>query len=485
MKRKNIVVIESEAAPDDKYAIWKKGDKIKKVIGDEWTLVAESPFKDNIGQKYAYWDLTLLPEDFEFIDRGGDYSALFKGVRNLGQRMDLIKNINISVAAKRSFAEMFSETDATDLVTPKIAEPSKLLVGYVDMESMFAGASSKTIFLNDDWTSSMLIDKYARHMCANCGNLVSFTVAKCLSPVSFVSWEGMFENCYNLEFIGVNGYMPPLTRSFIDTGNTSDRAVFKNCYKLSNYPSQITLLLDPDHLSNYEADASEMFYLTGSKATTKNALDVQFPYIRTANWCFYGANFSTLRFIGELEKLLYANHFCDSVIGLKSHPNITSKIKEADYAFQNCTELEAGIDWDFSELETAKGMYKGCTNLLTCTKSAIGDYDTPHLRDISEMFSGCTKLIQIPAFDCTYVQDATDVIRDCTSLQLLNQGGFRNIHCDLDLSTATAITAESLVNLMAVLGTVDGKTLTLGDTNKAKLTDEQIAVATNKGWIVA
>lgn len=484
MKRKNIVVIESETAPDDKYAIWKNGDKIKRVIGDEWTCVAESPFRDNVGRKYAYWDLTLLPEDFEFIDRGSDYSYLFKGAHNLNQRVDLIKNINIAFVSKRSFVEMFAGTDATDLVTPKIVEQN-LKHGIIDMESMFAGASSKTIFLNDNWATAMFVPKLMRRLCANCENLISFTLAKYTPFVYIMSWEGMFENCYNLESIGQSGNMPSLSRMYIDECQTSDRAVFKNCYKLSNYPSKIFIMIDSDQYSDYEADASEMFYLTGSKAATKNALEIKLPYIRTANWCFYGANFSALTFSAALERLLYANHFCDSVIGLKSHPNITSKIKEADYAFQNCTELTAGIDWDFSDLETAKGMYKGCTNLLTCTKSAIGDYDTPHLRDISEMFSGCTKLIQIPAFDCTYVQDATDVVKDCTSLQLLNQGGFRNIHCDLDLSTATAITAESLVNLMAVLGTVDGKTLTLGDTNKAKLTDEQITVATNKGWIVA
>jgi hypothetical protein len=40
------------------------------------------------------------------------------------------------------------------------------------------------------------------------------------------------------------------------------------------------------------------------------------------------------------------------------------------------------------------------------------------------------------------------------------------------------------MNVINNLAKVSGKTLTLGTTNIAKLTEDEIAIATNKGWTV-
>ena len=95
----------------------------------------------------------------------------------------------------------------------------------------------------------------------------------------------------------------------------------------------------------------------------------------------------------------------------------------------------------------------------------------------------CTSLTSLPALNLsngTYFGGTWD---KCSSLT--NLGGFGAISADFDLSTCTNLTVESIMNVINQAATVTGKTMTLGSTNLAKLTDEQKAVATNKGWTLA
>ena len=57
---------------------------------------------------------------------------------------------------------------------------------------------------------------------------------------------------------------------------------------------------------------------------------------------------------------------------------------------------------------------------------------------------------------------------------------------DLILSNCPKLTHDSLMNVIneAADVTSSPKTLTLGSTNLNKLTDEEKAIATNKGWIL-
>ena len=79
---------------------------------------------------------------------------------------------------------------------------------------------------------------------------------------------------------------------------------------------------------------------------------------------------------------------------------------------------------------------------------------------------------------------AYDAFGDCTSLTDL--GGFIGIKANLDLSSCP-LTHDSIMNVInkAADVTASPATLTLGSTNLAKLTDEEKAIATNKGWTLA
>ena len=62
-----------------------------------------------------------------------------------------------------------------------------------------------------------------------------------------------------------------------------------------------------------------------------------------------------------------------------------------------------------------------------------------------------------------------------------------NINANLKISHSTKFTRDALLEILGNLKpqTSASKTLTMGETNLAKLTDEDKAIATNKGWTLA
>lgn len=110
---------------------------------------------------------------------------------------------------------------------------------------------------------------------------------------------------------------------------------------------------------------------------------------------------------------------------------------------------------------------------LTLTK-----YQNP--QDFNNVFNGCTA--NEINLTCTgnKMQRFTGTFAGCNALKKLHLE--TNIVADLDLSACTALETDSIVGVIAKLESNAGKTLTLGTTNLAKLTDAQKAVATAKGW---
>ena len=67
-----------------------------------------------------------------------------------------------------------------------------------------------------------------------------------------------------------------------------------------------------------------------------------------------------------------------------------------------------------------------------------------------------------------------------------NFGGMAGLAIDFDFSAMTKLTKQSLINIMNEAATVTGgQVLTFGSANLSKLSDEEKAIATNKGWTLA
>ena len=148
------------------------------------------------------------------------------------------------------------------------------------------------------------------------------------------------------------------------------------------------------------------------------------------------------------------------------------------YAWYNCSNLTSFPRLDLSNGSVFDMTWTFCSSLkefpLINTSKGTNFYMT---------WYSCSSLTSLPALDLHNGTDFSMAWGSCSSLT--NLGGFGAISADFSLSDSPNLTVESLMNVINQAATVTGKTMTLGSTNLAKLTDEQKAVATNKGWTLA
>lgn len=168
---------------------------------------------------------------------------------------------------------------------------------------------------------------------------------------------------------------------------------------------------------------------------------------------------------------------CKSLKSINISDNITS-INHS--AFQSCESLEYVTIPD-SVVNFGWGAFYLCYKI----KSVILSKNISNLPDC--VFQNCNSLktINIPK---SLISIYTTAFKKCTVLEFVTiEDGF---NCNnLDLSASTLYSVETLVAMLEALADRSAETtaytLTLGSTNLAKLTDEQIAIATDKNWTLA
>ncbi len=160
----------------------------------------------------------------------------------------------------------------------------------------------------------------------------------------------------------------------------------------------------------------------------------------------------------------------------------TSKANNMQSMFSGCVNLIQVPLIDTSSVVHFDEMFYNCTSLTT-----IPQFDTSNLYSAQLMFGGCSKLVKIPLLDFTKAEQLRSMLLACS--ELVELGGFTNLSVNLDLSSSRKLTADSIMNVInqsADLSNTGGtSTLTLGTTNIAKLTEDQIAIASSKGWTLA
>lgn len=117
----------------------------------------------------------------------------------------------------------------------------------------------------------------------------------------------------------------------------------------------------------------------------------------------------------------------------------------------------------------------------------IKEFDTRFVTDISDWITNCYDLHTITKLDFSNVVTGEFISTWSGARNLKNLGGFTGLKINVDLSGSKYLTKESLLNVIneAADVTSNPKTLTFGATNLAKLTDEEKAIATSKGWTLA
>ena len=131
-----------------------------------------------------------------------------------------------------------------------------------------------------------------------------------------------------------------------------------------------------------------------------------------------------------------------------------------------------------------------------CRIDGFTKIDTSNVTNMSNMFynANCKN---IPELDASKVTDITSILMNCTNLE--DFGGLLNLgqaypdtsikeYLALGLQNNNKMTHDSLMNVINKLYDISNKgtqIINLGNTNKSKLTAEEIQIATSRGWSVS
>ena len=194
----------------------------------------------------------------------------------------------------------------------------------------------------------------------------------------------------------------------------------------------------------------------------------------TVSWQTKGAGGGMKAFFDAGGKCAYSNATSfDGVINFGDTADVTSM----NNMFNSCRDLITIPLIDTSKVTTMSFMFQGCNSLTT-----IPQLDTSNVTDMQYMFFYCSALTSVPEIDVFKVTNMFYMFDECDHLEEIHM---RNIGRDLDIHSSTLFTHDALMEIINNLNYVGTQTLTMGADNLAKLTDEDKAIATNKGWTLA
>ena len=189
---------------------------------------------------------------------------------------------------------------------------------------------------------------------------------------------------------------------------------------------------------------------------------------------FDGAiNFGDTGDVTDMNRMFY---YCSNLTSVPLFD--TSNVTNISDMFYYCSNLTSVPLFDTSKVTNMSYMFFSCSKL-----TSVPSFDTSNVTDISNMFSYCSKLTSVPSFDTSKVTNMSSMFSGCSKLETIHM---KNIGTNLNISASTLFTREALLEIIGNLKTVTSTMrLTMGSTNLAKLTEEDKAIATNKGWTLA
>ena len=186
---------------------------------------------------------------------------------------------------------------------------------------------------------------------------------------------------------------------------------------------------------------------------------------------------------GSVTSLQSAWQYCYSLQSLDLSGWDTRSVTSLQNAWACCYSLQSLnlSGWDVSSVTTMAGAWQYCYSLQSLDLSG---WDTRSVTSLQSAWAGCSSLqsINLSGWDVSHLSTS---VAYPTGAMLIDYWP-SVISINQNYSSASALSIASLLRIIDSLPVATGaRTLTLGQTNKVKLTAEQIAVATQKGWRVA
>ena len=174
----------------------------------------------------------------------------------------------------------------------------------------------------------------------------------------------------------------------------------------------------------------------------------------------------------------------------------TSKVTSMNRMFSKCSVIDNLPLLDTSSVTSMNYTFNRCVSL-----KKIPELNTQNVTNFNSMFYNCASLYEVPALKASKATDVGQMFISCNKLKdfggLINLGeAYITSHpanwssYKLTLKDSPELTHDSLMNIINNLYDIKTKGcspqgLVLGITNLNKLTSEQIAIATERGWSVS
>ena len=271
-----------------------------------------------------------------------------------------------------------------------------------------------------------------------------------------------------------------------------------NLYNLTDFYRGAALvnILSPNLNTSNVTNMRRMFYgCTNLKSVvlsdTSNVTNMQ-DMFRNCSSSLYIAPMLDTSNVTNMNSMFYA---CRQLRSVPLYD--TSNVIEWQNMFANCQVLETIPLFDTSNATSLYGVFQNCSKLRT-----MPPINTSNCTSFSSTFSNCSELVKIPLLDCSKVNTGSgsgniDLFGSYSMQKLTDLGGFKDLGGFANfrkpsyfLKNCPNLTKESVLNVLnnlydrAAAG-YSVVTLPFNSASLALLSDEEKAIATNKGWTLA
>ena len=159
----------------------------------------------------------------------------------------------------------------------------------------------------------------------------------------------------------------------------------------------------------------------------------------------------------------------------------TSSVTNMANMFSGCSSLAAIPALDTSSVTNMAYMFQGCSSL-----AAIPALDTSSVTNMTYMFQGCSSLERIELLDMINVAPSTGLNHTYTfgELPSLRYLRMKNLKGSITLAASSLLDRESVLYLFNNMQTVTGQSVKFHPDVKDRITDDDIAIATAKGYSI-
>lgn len=473
------------------------GNKVGSVVRPPKSLVAKTLVLSNIGWHMAYdegvegfsavyCEPPVLPSSVkDFIVGNNNIVTLFleADISEVKGCFQCFPNLTTLIVSNPSLVVIFPSNMLDGTSINKIVVPQPLYNQYVTRYPQYADYGDSHVNLFDYWTASVdytlpfvgettLTAEYVQQVAAMLGEQTSI-VTHLIIPNDFETYiTDAFDTVLN-KFPSLNDITSPWLN-----GSLGDVLEWKFRYVGTKTVTADLLSSEIETLGTIMSSVSKIHFDSNFNNFTLKSLEGLSNYPNV-----YALDIEGYVFIGDRTNGLSYKE----VLGT-AEPQITELTGKFSFYYQKRVALNyvkkliiRYAKYDNPWWYPSPTSYRNFEEIIPYTEgdAIYGSYGFSR----ADGFSNNSKLKYIGKFNMAGFpyEGYPDCFNNCPNLVDIDAFGFNNT---MNISN-TGLQHDNLVKLLNNLGTVTNKTLTIGTTKLAMLTEQEKDIARNKGWTLA